>query len=188
MGLTFTQLAVLLGAVILAAFTLYSENITVFFRQKGITRMVSKDAQKNVTIYDPDSGKHYIPVSRQFVEGKIHLCELYPIGEKHHPARFDIDFSMLRGNALELFDTGKVTLIITRPENISTVFEADNNVFDLPPAVLYNKLHMLETDKIRLEAEITTLKAQQYIGVQDVIETVKSLEQAKGIGKGGFTK
>ena len=188
MAMTFVEWVVVLGAATGIVYSLYSENITVFFRQKGITRMCSKNAQKNVTIYDADSGISYIGVNDQHVRDEVYLCELYPLGEKHHPIKIEIDFSLVRSSGIGLFRTGSCTLNIVRRENLSVVFEANNSLFDEAPEVLYDRLRRLESDKIRMEAEIVELKAMKHQDVKNVIDTAKSLEMAKGQGRGGVQR
>lgn len=188
MPMTFLQWVVLIGGAAIVVFSAYSENVTVFFRQKGITNMCSKNAMKNVRIYDTDSGITYIGVDDQHEKDEIYKCSLYPIGEKHHPINISIDFSLVRANAIDVYRKGTVTLNMVRRENLSVVFEANNNLFDEAPEVLYDRLRRLETDNIRMEAEIVELKAMKHQDVKNVIDTAKSLEMAKGQGRGGFTK
>ena len=188
MALDFLQIAVLIGALTLVVSSLYGQNVTAIFRQKGITTMCNKNALKNTRFYDADTGMTYICVSRQYDHASVYKCRLYPIGERHNEKTMDIDYSLLRGNVIEMVDKGTVTLTITRRENLSTVFAANNNVFDEAPEVLYDRLRRLETDNIRMEAEMVELKAMKHQDVKNVIDTAKSLEMAKGQGRGGIPR
>ena len=188
MPMTFLQWVVLIGGAAIVVFSAYSENVTVFFRQKGITNMCSKNAMKNVRVYDTDSGITYIGVDDQHVRDEIYKCTLYPVGEKHHPINIEIDFSSVRSNAIDVYRKGTVTLNLVRRGNLSVAFAANNSLFDEAPEVLYDRLRRLESDKIRMEAEIVELKAMKHQDVKNVVDTVKSLKMAEGAGRGVFPK
>ena len=188
MTMSFLEIVVLIGAIAWVAFSAYGQNVVTVFKQKGITTRCSKNAMKNVTIFDVDSGISYIGLDDQPVKDQIYKCTLYPPGEKHNTITIDIDFSLVRASPIEVYRKGTITLNLVRRENISVVFAANNNLFDEAPEVLYERLERLERDKIRMEAEIVELKAMKHQDVQKVLDTAKSLEMAKGQGRGGFTK